>query len=88
MSQALVLLVTQVAVIVLLFTSLFTAVYSILLVWVPRRAPLPFQRLRAALAKQKRYRFLRSLLLVPRHERNWRNCARARSWLAESAQML
>lgn len=63
-----ILLTIQVVVIVLLFVSLFTAVYTFLLAWLPRRAPLPFQRLRAALAKQRRYRFLRSLLLVPRQE--------------------
>lgn len=68
MSAASILLTTQIAVIVLLFVSLFIAVYTLLLVWLPRRTPLPLQRLREALAKQKRYRFLRSLLLVPRRE--------------------
>src|SRR5690606_31400231 len=58
----------QAVLLMMLFAIIYISIRTMLLWAWPIRVVLPFQRLREMLARQRKYRVLRSLLLVPRQE--------------------
>jgi hypothetical protein len=61
-------MVLELVFMLLLFAAVYVCVRHLLHALLPEGRPFPFARIRELLAKQRRYRVLRSMFLVPRHE--------------------